>query len=84
MRNWYRYVFLYELGKKRERLLMWFVWKLPKVVVYRAAIRVGANATTGAYSNQIVPELNFMDALERWSKRDGGDRTNTNRKKANR
>jgi hypothetical protein len=35
--------------------------------VYFASIRLGANATTGEYSSQVVPELRFMDALERWN-----------------
>lgn len=73
---WYTYVFLYEIYKRKESLLLWFVGHLPRQVIYRAAIRVGADATTGAYSNQNVPKLYFMDALQRWDMRDGGDRTN--------
>lgn len=74
--DWYRWVFKYEVHRKQERLLLWFVSRLPREVVYRACIRVGADATTGAYSNQIVPELTFFEAIERWPKRDGGDWTN--------
>ena len=74
--SWYRYVFLYEIHKKQERLLLGFVSRLPREVVYRACIRVGVDSTTGVYSNQNVPELYFMDVLQRWSKRDGGDHTN--------
>jgi hypothetical protein len=73
---WYRWTFYYRVTRNKEQLLLWFVGHLPREVAYRAAIRVGADATTGAYSNQNVPELTFMDALERWTKRDGGDRTN--------
>jgi hypothetical protein len=76
LRNWYRYSFKYWVSKKHENSLLWVVSHLPREVVYRSAIRVAANATTGAYSNQIVPELNFMDALDRWAKRDGGDKSN--------
>ena len=57
----------YEASKKAERALMALVWKLPKPVVMWAAIRVGAHATTGVYANQIVPELTFLDALDRWN-----------------
>ena len=39
---------------------------LPKSIIYRSTIRLGVNATTGKWSNQIVPELTFMDALKRW------------------
>jgi len=50
----------------KEKLAMKIAWLLPKRVAMWAAIRVGANATQGEYSNQIVPELSFMDALKRW------------------
>lgn len=42
--------------------------RLPKWLVYWATIRLGAHATTGQYGNQVVPDLRFMDALDRWSK----------------
>jgi len=35
-------------------------------VVYFAAFRLGAHATTGEYSNQEVPALLFMDAVDRF------------------
>ena len=50
----------------KEKLMMKIAWKMPKWLVYFCAIRLGANATTGEHENQIVPELNFMDALKRW------------------
>lgn len=49
-----------------EKLAKWIAWSLPKTIVYWAAIRLGCNATQGQYSNQEVPALNFVDALERW------------------
>jgi hypothetical protein len=52
----------------RDKVLRWIVWRLPKSIVYWAAIRVVANATTGPYESQIVPELRAMDALDRWEK----------------
>lgn len=68
MRYWTRKVHLkYELSKRKEKLLIWFVYKLPKSWAYWSTIRVGAHATTGAYSNQVVPDLLFMDALKRWN-----------------
>jgi hypothetical protein len=51
---------------RREKAAMWFAWHLPKWVVYWCAIRLGAHATTGKYSNTNVPELTFTDALKRW------------------
>ncbi len=56
----------YWLSKMREKALVWIVWHLPRPIVYWSAIRVGAHATTGLYSNQIVPDLTYMDALKRW------------------
>lgn len=38
----------------------------PRRLVYYCAIRLGAHATCGKHGSQIVPELYFMDALERW------------------
>lgn len=51
-----------------EKLIITIVWLLPRKLVYWCAIRVGAHATQGEFSNQIVPELRFMDALKRWEK----------------
>lgn len=52
-----------------ERLCIWVAWRIPSPIAYWCAIRVGCNATQGEYSNQVVPDLLFMDALKRWEKR---------------
>lgn len=49
-----------------EALLIRVAHALPRRLVMWCAIRVMANATTGEHSNQVVPELLAMDALERW------------------
>ena len=49
-----------------ERVARWIAFRLPRRVVMWCAIRVVAHATTGPYSNQIVPELGAMDAIKRW------------------
>ena len=49
-----------------DALMRWVVWRLPRQLVMRCAMRIGANATTGKYSNQDVPDLRFMDAMKRW------------------
>ena len=64
----------YELHKMPERITVKVAWLLPSKVAYWAAIRVMAHATTGSYSNQLVPELLAMDALKRWDDPAGGDR----------
>lgn len=56
----------YRMTKAKERMIRRVVWRLPRSVVMWAAVRVIANATTGRYANQVVPELSAMDALERW------------------
>ena len=53
-------------NKMIDSLMLKLAWLLPRKLVYWCAIRVGANATQGKWSNQIVPDLNFMDALKRW------------------
>lgn len=43
----------------------------PRRLVYWCAIVLGANATQGEYSSQVVPDLLFMDALKRWPENRG-------------
>lgn len=49
-----------------DKIMLKLAYLLPRRLVYWCAIRVGANATQGEYSNQIVPDLKFMDALRRF------------------
>jgi hypothetical protein len=44
----------------------WLAWRLPRPLVYWAAIRLIAHATQGAHRTQVVPDLAAMDALQRW------------------
>lgn len=53
----------------RHKAVEWKIWtanKLPRWLAYWAAIRVATHATTGEYSDQVVPELSFTEGLERW------------------
>ncbi len=50
----------------RDRIAKWIAWVLPRRVAYWCAIRLAANATQGEHSDQVVPELTAMDALQRW------------------
>jgi len=52
----------------KEKFMLWFVWKLPKSLIYWCMIRGIAYATSGKYGNTIVPELTAMDAIERFDK----------------
>lgn len=49
-----------------EKIWIWIAWKLPKALVEWVGYRIGANATQGKYETQVVPDLNFMDAMGRW------------------
>lgn len=66
--NWHRQVLRWKVERIKEDVTMWFAWRLPKYLVYWAAIRLIAHATTGKYSDQEVPALAAMDALKRWEK----------------
>jgi len=66
--NYYlhRHNLRYEANKRAEGALMWLVWRLPRKIVMWSTVRVIANATTGEYRNQIVPDLTALEALKRW------------------
>lgn len=53
----------------KDKLCLWLARRLPRRLVMWCAVLVGAHATSGEYSWQIVPELTFMDALKRWDSR---------------
>lgn len=65
LRLWWLW-YSWRASRLRERGWMWLAWHLPRPLAYWAAIRLGANATTGAYSSQVVPDLRLTEALERW------------------
>lgn len=54
------------MKRKIDAMIRWVAWKLPHRLVMWCGYRIGAHATTGQYGNQVVPELNFMDAMKRW------------------
>lgn len=68
MKSWWKYVAVPALRSRIEKAQMAVAWRVPRWLAYWCTIRVGAHATTGAYSSQIVPELTFFDALKRWAK----------------
>ena len=51
----------------KDRISMKLAWMLPKRLVYWCAMRMIAHATSGEYSNQEVPGLTAMTAIERWA-----------------
>ena len=58
----------YKSRKFIEKLWLWFIWKLPRKLIYWSSIRLMANATTGEYSSQEVSKINIIDALSRWER----------------
>lgn len=52
----------------KDKFWMWIAWRLPKELVKWATVRLFAHATTGEWSDQVVPDLKAMDALQRWEK----------------
>ncbi len=53
---------------KEEKFWLWVAAMLPEPLVYWAALRLMAYATTGEYGRQEVPALLMMTALDRWEK----------------
>lgn len=49
-----------------EKIKFWIAWRMPHWLVNLCAVRLIAHATTGRYSDTVVPELTAMDAVKRW------------------
>ncbi len=58
----------YEWSKFKENFWLGLAFKVPRKLAYWCAIRVSAHATGPKYPTQVVPDLTFMDALDRWDK----------------
>lgn len=52
----------------RERIEMWVANHMPRRIAYYCTIRTAVVATTGEYSDQIVPELTLDNLLQRTGK----------------
>lgn len=49
-----------------NQVAKWVAYRLSRRVVYWAAIRLGAHASTGKWSTTMATDMTFFDALERW------------------
>lgn len=56
----------YRADKATDRALCWIAFRLPKRLAMWVYVRVLVHATTGQYSNTVVPEITAADALKRW------------------
>lgn len=63
-----RFHYLSRKTRWTEQAAMKVAWLLPESVVMWCYVRVGAHATTGQYSDTVVPELSMVDGLRRWGK----------------
>lgn len=52
----------YRLHRRAEKFMLWFVWKLPRKVVYWAFIRV-------ACDDGNCPDPAIINCMKRWEKR---------------
>lgn len=50
----------------KEKFWIWLAWRLPRGLVYWAAIRLMAHATTGKWSHELTPAVTGIDMLKRW------------------
>jgi|Laugrefa1bdmlbdn_1035148.scaffolds.fasta_scaffold00005_50 predicted DCC family thiol-disulfide oxidoreductase YuxK len=55
---------------KKDKLHIVITNLLPRWLVTRATVRLVAYATSGKYSNTVVPEITAMEAIGRWEKGD--------------
>ncbi len=56
----------YWIRRTSHKVFLWFVWKLPRTVIYWAFIRVWAHGTSGEYGATSPDDLTWHEALKRW------------------
>ena len=49
-----------------EKIWVWIAWRLPRVLVMWASIRLMAHATQGKWGNECPDGVDVMTALQRW------------------
>jgi cytochrome c-type biogenesis protein CcmH/NrfF len=49
-----------------EQVLVWIIWRLPRRIVYWAAIRLMAHATTAVYPTRTPDGVTILEALDAW------------------
>ncbi len=50
----------------KDRIWRWLASLLPKQLVYFAAIRMWAHATSGKWSDEDAPSVTFNQGVSRW------------------
>ena len=54
------------VGKRREAVIRWVAWHLPRELVMWCYFRVVGHATSGKWGNTVVLEITAMDVIRRW------------------
>ena len=55
------------MGMNEVKFYYWMVRFIPEKVKYFCFMHIMSHATTGKYSNTVVPDLSGMDAIKRYS-----------------
>lgn len=63
---WGRFDLRYEWIKLRERLVMKFVWALPREIIRWAVVRATAHATTGQWGMDHPGRVTAFEVMDRW------------------
>ncbi len=63
----------HHVNHMRENAIRAITWRLPHWLIYHAAIRAWANATTGPYGREIATDVKADKVVKRWADRMGGD-----------
>lgn len=59
-----------------DKILVWLAWRLPRKIVYFAAIRLMSSATVGKYADSALSKLLAEDALRQWNDKIRGNYEN--------
>jgi hypothetical protein len=51
---------------QKDRVWMWLAWRLPRRLVYMAAVRLWSYATTGKYAGVESPTVGLVESLKAW------------------
>jgi hypothetical protein len=60
----------YRTGGYKLNFFQWLAWRLPRRLVYFAAIRLWAYGTCGDYGTSNATTITVDEALKRWERRD--------------
>lgn len=72
MKYWLTPIHLkYEIKRRLEKMLIWFVWRLPRTLVKWCTVRVFAHATTHPYGDTHPDDVGYSTVMKRWEHNHG-------------